>query len=290
MTINAVSILREATQLYRRNLATVLGISATLQVAYVLVSIIAFNAFGLMGFYVAMLAALVVSQVTVGVLTLLVLQLRTSGASPGASALLGEVLPRTLSMLWLALLVSMRTWFAMFVIVLAGGIFLTAIAGAAGFGLATIVAICVAVYLYVTAVLAAPALVARRMGAVDAIKHSTELVKPQFWSVFVVVLLQGAIMIVGSLVGRHGAADQGAFEDVFLAQAFVTTFVAPLTGLALAETFLELTGFSPDGTKPDAPTAPQGVWTPHVPTAAAPTQPAYAAPEPYGGATGAPAY
>lgn len=272
MTINAVSILREAVQLYRRHAASALGVSALLQVVYVLASIMAFNAFGLLGITISYLLALVATQMTVGVLTLLVLQVRANGEAPPAMELLREVLPRTGSILILGFLVGLRAWLGLVVGAIVFVLFGTAVAGAFGAAFGGIAALCLAIYLYVTAVLAAPALVTRRMGAVDAIKHSNELVKPQFWSVLVVVIVQGAVMIVGGIVARHGAADEGAFEDVFLAQAFVTTLVLPLTAFALAETFLELTGFTPDGQVPrtQAP-APAGVWTPHVPTAAAPT-------------------
>lgn len=259
--INAVTITRDMLRLYGQHAFTVVGTSALIQGVALVVSFLAFNAFGLAGMLVWVVALVVATQLSMGVYTKLLLHLRHGHEMPSPGYLVKEAAPHLLPLIWLGVLVGVGTTIA-FLLFIAPGI-----------------------YLALRWAVAAPALVAKQTSATEALRLSAEATQGHKGTVFAVVVISYFFSNGLPQLIQRGNPTM-AMENIFIAQAVIATLATPIVALATAELFLRLARV-PNRIVPGAPLggpapAPAG---PFVPTAAIPAQhavvPAQPAPGPY---------
>lgn len=100
-----------------------------------------------------------------------------------------------------------------------------------------------------------PAIVAERVGALDAFGRSYELVRGQSWQVFGVIVVAFLIVFISSGIALAIGASIGAGATVFLA-IVVSVLTAPIPALVASIVFFDLGGSnSVAGAAPGEPTA-----------------------------------
>jgi hypothetical protein len=262
---NAATAIREACAVYAAHATTVIGVSALIQLVYVVVGFVLLNHFGLtVGLALMSPLGLVVSQLTIGVYTTLLLHVRTDHEVPSIGSLLTAVLPKLFPLLGLAILCSICIGIGFILLVIPG------------------------IYIALRLAVAAPAKVAGGLSITDAMSSSWGLTKGSLFTTFVVMLFQGALSIAIPELASQMA--DGVIENYLLAVAFLTLFIGPLGALALGDLFFQLSGYHPAGTDPGYPTGPTSrVFVPGGATAGASYGAAAGAPA-YGAPGGAPAY
>lgn len=236
---NAIDVLKEAFRIYSHHASVVVGASLLLLGTQVIVSLLLLSQFGPGAYWMTTVVSMLIAQLMIGTYTLLLMHLRAGHERPTIGYLIKATLPFTHSLFWLAILVTI------------------------GVGAGTILLLIPGIYVAVRWSVAAPALIGRRAGAIDAMKASWGLTADAQGAAFVIVLFQGVIGQSVPLISAQFAPRQ-ALEDVILVQGFVSALAAPLAALALAELFLRLTGYAPAGTPgvSAAPTpAPLGLAT-----------------------------
>lgn len=247
--VNAVTIIRDAFALAGRHAAVVFGASIAIQASVVVVSMFALNSFGMFGMFVWLLLTGGAAQVSVGMYTLLLLHLRHGHAVPSVGYLLKEAAPFAIPLCWLSFITSV------------------------GIGIGLIFLIVPGVILALRWAVAAPALVARRVASLEAIKISSEVTKDAMGTVFALTLIMAALInVVPRLVG--GSDPTMPIENVLLLQAVIAALAIPVVGIATGELFLRLSGV-PNRIVPGAPLGGTPVASgPYVPTAAPAPSPA----------------
>jgi hypothetical protein len=88
--------------------------------------------------------------------------------------------------------------------------------------------------------LVAPIIVIDRLGVVDSLRRSIELVRGTAWQVFGVIVVLFLLDFVANLVLRALANDADSFALYALAALVVSVLVAPLRALAASVMFFEL--------------------------------------------------
>lgn len=98
-------------------------------------------------------------------------------------------------------------------------------------GLALLLLIPLAVYLYIAFALAVPVIMLEGTGAVAALRRSSQLVKGRWWPIFGILIVAWVIVgIVGSALGFIPTAIAGVFEDQSV-RAVVSAIGASITSL-----------------------------------------------------------
>jgi len=86
----------------------------------------------------------------------------------------------------------------------------------------------------------APVVVVERLGVIDAMRRSIELVRGTAWQVFSVIVVLFLLDFIANLVLRAVANSADSFALYALAALIVSLLVAPLRALAAAVMFFEL--------------------------------------------------
>ena len=264
--VNSAEVLGEAFKTYGRHASVVVGTSIFIQVLGAMASFVILGKTGEAGFGLVGAVALVTSQLTLGVCTLLLLQIRAGSDVPTITTLITAALPRLLLLLWLAIIMSVAI------------------------GLASIFFVLPGLYLSLRWSVASPAMIAGKLSATDSLRSSAALTSGNFLSVFVIVLFQSAVSIVAPFIAMRMANLN--IENYVMGLAVVMAIVGPLPALALAEMFLRLAGYSPDGVvevaTPAGPAHRVHVPLGHAPSGGMPAVAAAASTQDWAPAAGAP--
>jgi hypothetical protein len=220
---------------------------------------------GVMSFLLPLVVQTLATIVLTGILIVAVSQ-AVLGRRPSVGEVWGRARPRLLALVGLSLLSALIIVAVMAVTIVPGVLLLVADRSVGG-GLATtagvLVAIVLAVLLYVRLAFAAPALLLERLGVVAALRRSWRLVAGSWWRVFGILLL-GAIIagainglvqlpfsLVGNLVGALAGRDAQSLGDVTsgmqiavvitnLGSVLASTVTAPFTAALTALLYIDL--------------------------------------------------
>ncbi len=274
--VNAVDIIRHAFTLAGRHAAVVFGTSLIVQAAVLVLSFVAMNTLGLLGIVVWVVLMMASYQVSMGVYTLFLLHLRHGHPVPSALYLLRESAPLALPLIWLGIISTLGLMLGFLLFFVPG------------------------VILALRWAVAAPALVAKRVSATEALSLSRQLTAGNYGTVFVLGAIQGLIAnVLPQLL--MGSGSTMAVENVLIVQGLCAAILTPVVALASAELFLRLarvpTRIAADAPLGGAPApAPNGPYVPIPQSApaygAAATIPAnaYGAPVTHAHPYGAPAH
>lgn len=250
--VNAVAIIGDAFTLAGRHGSVVFGASLILQVGILALSFLAMNSFGIFGILVWLILTMAAYQVSMGIYTLFLLHLRHGHELTSPVYLLKESAPFALSLCWLGVISSV------------------------GIGIGLLFFIVPGLILALRWAVAAPALVAQRVSATDALSISGNLVSGAYGTVFVLALIQNVLVnVVPRLI--MNSDPMMPIENVLIAQAVLAALTTPIVAIASAELFLRLAGVPDRIPTEPAAAAPAG---PYVPSTAIPQTPQPAYPQP----------
>ncbi|MFN7133949.1 MAG: hypothetical protein ACK4N5_17870, partial [Myxococcales bacterium] len=249
-SLNSLDIMRVAFQTYAQRAGTVLTVSLAINLTCLVATVLAMNAFGMWGFIAYLALSQFAAQLTTGASSLLVSGIWTKGDVPESMDLIKAVLARGGALFALSILYGLGVGFFLIFLIIPG------------------------IYVAIKWSLAAPALLIRQVGVSDAFKTSSELTKQAMGPTFAVVLFTFVFnLLVPQLLSGGSGGSMAPLETQVITTFVISTFAAPVAGLAYGELYLRLATVIP----------------PPVPFTPAPTGPWIGVPQPVHGMHRAPA-
>ena len=219
--VSSAAAISEAFRVYGRHASVVVGTSILLQVLGVAASFVMIAQFGELGFLLSTFVSSIVGAMTMGVATVLLLHLRAGSEVPTITGLVSATLPRLLPLIGLSIVMYI------------------------GVGVGFLLIIAPGIIIALRSSVAAPAMIAGRLGISDSLRSSWHLTGGHLGSTFVMLLFQGLIAVGLPFLAVRIAGDAPVAENLILAQAFAAALILPIPALASADFFLRLSGYPP---------------------------------------------